>query len=79
MDHSFHYGTDKLTIGKTFALADGSLKGVIGTKAMEKISASQQAVDRIVSEHTTVYGINTGFRHPLQYTHLGRRYPHSPA
>ncbi|MDP4150094.1 MAG: histidine ammonia-lyase [Bacteroidota bacterium] len=61
MNHSFQYGTDELTIGKTLALAGGSLKGRIGPQALEKISASQQAVDRIVSRQTTVYGINTGF------------------
>lgn len=60
MDNSFHYGTDHLTIGKVIALADGSLKGNISA-AMERIRASQQCVEQIVQNNTTVYGINTGF------------------
>jgi histidine ammonia-lyase len=57
----FHYGTDPLTIGKTIAIANGSLKAVLGEQALQKIKASQQHVQQIVKENKTVYGINTGF------------------
>jgi histidine ammonia-lyase len=61
MNTPFNYGIDKLTIAKTIALANGSLKGVLSVQAIEKINASQQHVKNIVENNTTVYGVNTGF------------------
>ncbi|MBS1669267.1 MAG: histidine ammonia-lyase [Bacteroidetes bacterium] len=61
MNDSFQYGIDHLTIAKTIALANGSMKGVLSEKATEKIKASQQSVQNIVAHNTTVYGVNTGF------------------
>jgi histidine ammonia-lyase len=61
MNNSFHYGIDELTIGKTIALANGSLKGVVSPAATAKIRASQECVEQIVRNNTTVYGVNTGF------------------
>ncbi|HMH20588.1 MAG TPA: histidine ammonia-lyase [Puia sp.] len=61
MNDSFHYGTERLTISKTLALADGSIKGSLSAEAVKKIKASQQHVENIVAQNTTVYGINTGF------------------
>ena len=61
MNNSFHYGIDKLTIAKVIALANGSIKGILSEKAIEKINASSQSVKNIVQHNTTVYGINTGF------------------
>jgi histidine ammonia-lyase len=61
MATSFNYGIDNLTIAKTIALANGSMKGILSEKAIEKINASQQSVKNIVAQNTTVYGINTGF------------------
>jgi len=57
----FHYGTDQLTIGKTIAIANGSLKAELKEPAIQKIKASQQHVQQIVADNRTVYGINTGF------------------
>ncbi|HEX4374079.1 MAG TPA: histidine ammonia-lyase [Puia sp.] len=61
MNTPFNYGIDKLTIAKTIALANGSLKGILSAQAIEKINASQQHVKNIVENNTTVYGVNTGF------------------
>ena len=57
----FHYGTDQLTIGKTIAIDNGSLKAELKEPALQKIKASQQYVQQIVADNRTVYGINTGF------------------
>ena len=61
MDYSFSYGIDTLSIGKVTALAAGSVKGILSPVAILKIRTSQQYVADIVSQNTTVYGINTGF------------------
>ncbi|HEY4151193.1 MAG TPA: histidine ammonia-lyase [Chitinophagaceae bacterium] len=61
MDPVFHYGTDKLTIQKTIALANKTLRGVLGKDALEKVNASRRHVQQIVKANKTVYGINTGF------------------
>jgi histidine ammonia-lyase len=61
MDNSFSYGIDTLSIGKATALAAGSGKGILSPAAVQKIRTSQQYVADIVSQNTTVYGINTGF------------------
>src|SRR5580698_304126 len=61
MNTPFNYGIDKLTIAKTLTLANGSLKGILSSQAIEKINVSQQHVKNIVENNTTVYGVNTGF------------------
>src|SRR5580704_17828328 len=61
MSIPFNYGIDTLTISKVIALANGSIKGTLCEKAVDKINASQQWVQNIVAHNTTVYGINTGF------------------
>lgn len=61
MEKTFNYGTDQLTIAKTIGLAQGKIKGVLNSEAAEKIRRSQQAVQTIVENEETVYGINTGF------------------
>src|SRR5580698_10299025 len=61
MNTPFNYGIDKLTIAKTIALANGSLKGILSAQAIEKVNVSQQHVKNIVENNTTVYGVNTGF------------------
>ncbi len=57
----FYYGTDQLTVGKAIAIASGETKAVFDTEATNRINASQQYVQQIVENDTTVYGINTGF------------------
>src|SRR5882757_7939769 len=61
MPGTFHYGTDKLTIRTTIALANKSLRGVLGKEALDKVNASRNHVAQIVADKKTVYGINTGF------------------
>jgi len=61
MKPTFQFGIDRLTIATTLSLADGTLKGRFSDEAVKRIRASQQHVADIVSRHTTVYGINTGF------------------
>src|SRR5260221_6212481 len=58
---SFQYGLDQLTIATTIELASGTRKGMLSATAIDRIKASQQHIADIVSQHTTVYGINTGF------------------
>ena len=58
---SFQYGIDQLTITATIELASGARKGILSPAAIERIRASQQHITDIVSNHTTVYGVNTGF------------------
>ena len=61
MNNIFNYGIDKLTIGKTIAIASGSIKAVLSEQAIQKVKASHQHVASIVANKKTVYGINTGF------------------
>ncbi len=61
MSENFNYGIDRLTIGKTLAIASGKLKAVLNEEAIRKIKSSQQHVAAIVANNKTVYGINTGF------------------
>lgn len=58
---NFHYGTDRLTVAHTLAIAKGQLKGILHERARQAIAASEAHVQQIVQEQTTVYGINTGF------------------
>jgi histidine ammonia-lyase len=61
MNKRFNYGTDKLTLEKSIALANGKMKGVLTDEAVKNIKASQKNVQDIVAKNKTVYGINTGF------------------
>ncbi len=61
MNPIFNYGVDKLTVSTVLAIAAGKLKGILNEAAIKKINAAQQAVQEIVANHKTVYGINTGF------------------
>ncbi len=61
MSTQFNYGIDHITIAKTIALANGSLKGNLSFESIKKINNSQQYVKNIVEHNTTVYGVNTGF------------------
>lgn len=58
---NFHYGTDRLTVAHTLAIAKGQLKGILHDSARQAIAASEAHVRQIVDQQTTVYGINTGF------------------
>jgi len=57
----FNYGIDKLTSSIALDIAAAKSKGVLNKAAVEKINTSAQAVKKIVDQHKTVYGINTGF------------------
>lgn len=61
MSHVFHYGTDRLTVGKAVALAAGTVKAVLAEQAIQKVEASRQHVQQLIDTNQTVYGINTGF------------------
>ena len=61
MNTAFNYGIDHLTISRVIAIASGKTKGILSEAAIKKINTSQQYVQQIVDNDTTVYGINTGF------------------
>lgn len=61
MSNVFQYGTDRLTVDKTIAIASGKVKAILGQEAIRKVNASHASVKQIVEENKTVYGINTGF------------------
>jgi histidine ammonia-lyase len=58
---SFHYGTGRLTIGTSLAIANGTNKAVIDPEAIRQIQDSEARVKEIVESDRIVYGINTGF------------------
>lgn len=61
MTKNFQYGIDHLTSSIAIGIANGSILGELSTKAREKILASEEQVNEIVSTNRTVYGVNTGF------------------
>jgi histidine ammonia-lyase len=61
MMRTFSYGTDQLTVQHTIALANNTIKGILEERAIQRIRASQQHVQKIIANNKTVYGINTGF------------------
>ncbi|WP_143305341.1 histidine ammonia-lyase [Chitinophaga vietnamensis] len=61
MNDVFKYGTDHLTVGAVLDIAAGKTRAVLAPEAVARVKASQENVQTIVSQHTTVYGINTGF------------------
>ncbi|PUZ30255.1 histidine ammonia-lyase [Chitinophaga costaii] len=58
---TFQYGLQPLSVGLALDMAAGRVQGVLAPEAMARIRQSKQYVDDIVAQHTTVYGINTGF------------------
>ena len=61
MSEVFNYGVDELSVSSTIAIAAGKIKGVLNKEARDSIGKSQEAVQEIVAQKKTVYGINTGF------------------
>jgi histidine ammonia-lyase len=61
MPSPFYYGTGVLDTRTAIAIANNSTKGVLNDTAIQNIRASQAAVQEIVDQNKTVYGINTGF------------------
>lgn len=61
MNRNFRYGIDQLTVGKAIDIAAGKLPGILAPEEAEKVNTSHSYVQTIVSQHRTVYGINTGF------------------
>lgn len=57
----FSYGCGELSIETVLAIASGKVQGVLDEQALQKIQLSQQQVQEIVNNETTVYGVNTGF------------------
>ncbi|MEO1051642.1 MAG: histidine ammonia-lyase [Bacteroidota bacterium] len=60
-DNIFRYGEDQLTLGLAHRLCQGKLSGVLTTAALNALDRSISTVKKIVNDHETVYGINTGF------------------
>lgn len=61
MSTFFNYGSDHLTISTAIAIASGKVKAVLSDSVIKQVKESQQAVQQIVDEGRTVYGVNTGF------------------
>ncbi|TNJ43443.1 histidine ammonia-lyase [Tamlana fucoidanivorans] len=57
----FKYGIDKLTVKKVSQIANGNLKAILTSEAIEKIESCRAKVDSLVASNKAVYGINTGF------------------
>lgn len=61
MGNAFEYGTGHLTVNTAIDIATANTAGVLRGEAVDRVKASQQYVQQIVDNDTTVYGINTGF------------------
>src|ERR1700709_1933673 len=61
MNIVFNYGIDHLTVNLATAIASRKIEAVLNEAAIKRIRESQQHVQKIVENDTTVYGINTGF------------------
>lgn len=61
MLQEFRYGYDQLTTAIVLGITSGSIRGVLTDEVKERILNSQRHVQEIVDNHTTVYGVNTGF------------------
>src|SRR6202012_4305763 len=57
----FRYGQDTLRTSIVIDLAARTRVGTLSAEIIAKIKASQQHVADIVSDNTTVYGVNTFF------------------
>ena len=44
MSKIFNYGIDRLTVGKTIAIASGGIKAVLSEKAIQKIHAINDTI-----------------------------------
>ncbi len=58
---SFRFGEDNLTAGMALQMAEGKIVGLISNDTAVRITNSRSIVESIVTNHETVYGINTGF------------------
>ncbi len=58
---TFNFGDDYLTAGIALEISRGKRRAVLGKKAAEKVASAYAAVQDIVKNGITVYGINTGF------------------
>lgn len=61
MSLAFEFGVDTLHCGEAVAIARKLKPAHLGYQSMEKLRAGAAAVQEIVSNHQTVYGVNTGF------------------
>ena len=50
-----------LTVDDVERVAIGGARAELGARALEQIAASRALIDRVVSEGTPTYGVNTGF------------------
>ena len=57
----FKYGIDQLTINKTIAINQNTLKAVLTNEAIFKVNQCRDKVETIANSDKAVYGINTGF------------------
>ncbi len=64
----FNYGKGSLTINKAIDIATGQISGIINQEAGKQIQKSSDAVNTIVKNKKTVYGVNTGFGSLCQTT-----------
>jgi len=58
---TFRYGIDRLTPGLALDICRGRINGELTREVIDRINRNREAVDAIVLENRTVYGINTGF------------------
>jgi len=58
---TFRYGLDRMTPGLALDICRGRIKGELTREVADRIMQNRSAVDAIVEEKNTVYGINTGF------------------
>lgn len=61
MSDIFKYGIDQLTVARAIDIAAGKVKGILVPEVITRVQTSFGYVQTIVAQHTTVYGINTGF------------------
>ncbi len=58
---TFNYGVDQLNTAVALQIASGKIIGVLNKAAVDKVNNSHKAVQEIVADNKTVYGVNTGF------------------
>jgi histidine ammonia-lyase len=76
MNDIFKYGIDQLTVAKAIDIAAGKVKGILIPEVVTRVQTSFGYVQTIVAQHTTVYGINTGFG-PLCDTKISEEDTHA--
>jgi histidine ammonia-lyase len=57
----FRYGIDSLTVDKVVAIANGSLKAILNSEAIQLVISCREKVEIMANGEKAVYGINTGF------------------